>query len=101
MARKIISVMYNLQQRMQAYIPIAPFSVTKQATKIQLTVPSFQLNETEMDVYVTLYSDDDHLVDTRIIHIPPAVYAQWGTDDDYIVNYVITQLGVTEVTRKL
>lgn len=80
---------------MQAYIPIAPFSVTKQATKMQLTIPSFQLNETEMDVYATLYSADDRLVDTRTIHVPPDVYAKWGTDDNYIVNYVVSQIGVT------
>lgn len=72
--------------------------MTKQATKIQLTVPSFQLNETEMDVYATLYSADDRFVDTKTVHIPPDVYTKWGTDDGFIEDYVIAQLGVT---RKL
>jgi ABC-type antimicrobial peptide transport system permease subunit len=74
---------------------IAPFAVTKQATKIQLMIPSFELNETVMDVYVMLSTDDGRVVDSRTVHIPPDVYAKWGTDDDYIVNYVASQVGVT------
>ena len=80
---------------MDSFIPIAPFAVTKQATKVQISMPSFHLNETEADVYVTLYTDAGGFVDSKLVHVPPDIHAKWGTDDNYIVDYVMTQLKVT------
>jgi hypothetical protein len=75
-------------------IPVEPVSKTKTATKIQLSVPQFVLNATEMDVYVTFFSEEMQFVDSALVHIPPEVYKDWGTDDNHIVEYVLSKLNI-------
>lgn len=80
----------------QQHIAVAPVPKTQQITKIQLSVPQFVLNATEMDVYVTMYTEEMRYVDSQLVHIPPEVYKEWGTDDTHIVNYVLSQLHLTK-----
>lgn len=75
-------------------IHVDPVSQTKQITKIQLSIPQFVLNATEMDVYVTMFTEEMRFVDSTLVHIPPDVYAEWGKDDSHIVDYVLNQLNV-------
>lgn len=73
-------------------ISVDPVPKTQTITKIQISVPQFVLNATEMDVYVTMYTDEMRFVDSVLVHIPPEIYKDWGTDDSHIVNYVMDQL---------
>jgi hypothetical protein len=73
-------------------IPVDPVAKTKTATKIQISVPQFVLNATEMDVYVTFYTENMQFVDSALVHIPPDVYKDWEADDNHIVDYVISTL---------
>ena len=43
---------------------------------------------------VTLFSDNI-LVENKIIDITGEDYANWGNDDQYIVNFVLNKLGLT------
>lgn len=78
----------------QKPITVDPVPKTQQITKIQLSVPQFVLNATEMDVYVAMFTDEMRYVESAMVHIPPEVYKDWGTDDNHIIDYVLSQLNV-------
>ena len=46
-------------------------------------------------VRVGLYKDNT-LVDNRMIYISGTDYANWGNDDNYIVDFVLTNLNLTK-----
>jgi hypothetical protein len=73
---------------------IIPVEKTTLETKVLLDFPIFQLNATEADIYVTFYDSNDIFVERKIVHIPPEIYAQWGTDDDFLVDYVFSELNI-------
>lgn len=79
---------------MDHHIDVDPISQTRKITKIQLSVPQFLFNATEMDVYVTMYTEDMQFVNSQLVHIPPDIYKNWGTDDNYIINYVLQQIQI-------
>lgn len=73
---------------------IVPTLQSSVATAVTITVPSFELHATEMDVYATLQDSSGRYVDRKVVRIPPDIYAGWGADDMYIVDYVLTELGL-------
>lgn len=73
---------------------IIPVQKTILETKVLLDFPIFQLNATEADIYVTFYDSNDIFVERKIVHIPPEIYSQWGTDDDFLVDYVFSELNI-------
>lgn len=75
-------------------LTVDPATVTKSdvVTKIRLTIPHFFLNATTMDVFVGMFTADDKFVDNRMIHVPEDIYKEWGNDDNYIIDYVVSQL---------
>lgn len=77
---------------MSDIVNVDSFPSTKVVTKIQLSVPQFVLNATEMDVYVAMYTEEMQFVESSLIHIPPDIYKDWGADDSHIINYVLSQL---------
>lgn len=80
----------------QDMIEVPPVEHPQKITKIQLSVPQFVLNATEMDVYVSMFTEQMKFVDSALIHIPPDIYKNWGTDDSHIVDYVLSQLHISK-----
>lgn len=70
----------------------SPTKKSDPITKVQVSVPQFIFNAKEMDVYVTLHTDQDEFAGSALIHIPPDVYKDWGTDDNHILDYVLQEL---------
>lgn len=68
-----------------------------------VVVNSIQLStrinlETNSNVKITcnfFASDSGERVKQEILLIPSDIYDNWGTDDQYIINWVAGQLGVT------
>lgn len=77
-----------------APIEITPIPQTREIAKVQLSVPQFVLNAKNMDVNAIMYTKDDQFVKAQYVHIPDDVYAEWGQDDDHIIDYVLTQLNI-------
>ena len=77
-------------------IPIVPTLQSTVATSVTITIPSFELHATETDVYATLQDSSGRYVDRKVVHIPPEIYAGWGTDDTYIEEYVLAELGLVK-----
>jgi hypothetical protein len=76
----------------QDTLDVTPIDHSHKIAKIQLSIPQFVLNATEMDVYVSMFTEEMKFVDSALIHIPPDVYKNWGTDDNHIINYVLSKL---------
>lgn len=81
------------------FYDIVPVNKTFVESKILLDFPIFQLNATEADIYATFYDSNNVFVERKIVHIPPDVYSQWSSDDDFIVDYVFSQLGVERLPQ--
>lgn len=57
-------------------------------------MPNFEFNATEGTVYVTMYTADMKFVERQSVHIPEDIYSQWESDDSFIINYTLEQLGL-------
>jgi hypothetical protein len=74
---------------------ITPINETIQVTKVSIEMQGFQLNATSGQAVVIMYDNNDHCINTQIVDIPEAIYKQWGTDDNYIIDYVLSQIPAT------
>lgn len=54
--------------------------------------PAFRFNSNSMWVACWLYNDQSVLVCVEHVHVPPDVYAEWGHDDDVVVDHVLDKL---------
>jgi hypothetical protein len=75
-------------------VQITPTSVTNTSTSVEVTMPDFKLGSTEGNARVIFMTSEGAFIDLKHIPIPPEVYVQWGTDDNFIVNYVLQQLNL-------
>ena len=50
-----------------------------------------------VNVHVRLM-DNNQMVKSEMILIEGTDYTNWGNNDDYIVTYVLTKLGLTKLT---
>lgn len=76
-------------------IEIQPFTKESIVTKVSIELPSFALNATETTAHVTMFTAETRFVEVRTVNIPPEIYSEWGTDDNFIIDYVLTELGLT------
>lgn len=61
---------------------------------IKVQMLDFQLNAVDGNVLVYIYDKDDFKIDCRRLYIPPDVWTEWGTDDDFLIDYCIQTLGM-------
>lgn len=78
-------------------ISTAPFTKELIVTKVRIDLPSFELNATEATAHVTMFTEETRFVEAKTVTIPPEVYVAWGTDDNFIIDYVLTELGLTRI----
>jgi hypothetical protein len=60
-----------------------------------MNINNFQLKATNCTVYVQKYDANNILIDVMNVSINDEEYAQWSYDDDYIINLVLTKMGLT------
>lgn len=48
-------------------------------------------------VFVRLLDENGGLVSNEIVRLEGTDYSNWGTDDQYLVDFVLTTLGLTEI----
>jgi hypothetical protein len=71
------------------------FPLDGEVNKIDINVNSFELFPSEVSVTWKVYGDTTFK--TGIIILPQNVVDAWGTDDTIVKNYVLQQLGLTEI----
>lgn len=47
---------------------------------------------------VSMFTDETRFVEAKTVPIPPEIYRVWGTDDSFIVDYVLAELELTRAT---
>lgn len=80
-------------------INIEPYTVSFVGTKVDIQMPLFELGATSGYAYAQIMTADGRIVKSERVQIPPEVYAGWGEDDRYIVNYVLEQLNIIEAVE--
>ena len=82
---------------MENSIPVVDSIYTRTQTinNVKIQVMNIKLY-TSVSVIASMFSDKS-LVDTKIFNLEGTDYNNWGNDDDYIINYVLTQLGLTKL----
>jgi hypothetical protein len=63
-----------------------------------MAINNFQLKATNCTVNVQKYDASNLLIDVLNVFINDEEYSQWSYDDDYIINLVLTKLGMTPAT---
>jgi hypothetical protein len=85
--------MYKMNQETVPVVPAPYVRPTVTITSIQVRVMNVVLFK-NVNINVVLYSNND-FVDSKSYLLEGTDYANWSNDDTYIVNYALTQLGLT------
>jgi len=72
------------------------FVKTSVINNIQINILKIELFK-GMTISVNLFSNSK-IVDTQIMNITGTEYTNWGNDDNYIINLVLTKLNLTKKT---
>lgn len=65
--------------------------VSRQLTTLVIGNISVSLNN---DAYVSGQIHNDNLYETFHLNMPSSVYNQWGTNDDFLIDWVLQELGL-------
>jgi len=79
-------------------VPIQKSTLTKidQITNIKIRVVSLELF-TNVTLSVLFMNDQNNMIDNKIIILEGSEYTNWGNDDNYIKNIVLSKLGYTSL----
>lgn len=67
------------------------------ATTIEINVMELVLNS-HVIVAVSFKNSNGNLLKNEMVKIEGAEYAGWGSDDEYLINLVLTKLNLTKET---
>ena len=74
-------------------VPIVPFPLNNSIAYVRVSVENFQLHATDCWLQVFEYDADDKFLNMSRVYVPPEIYSEWGTQDDYLVEFALDQLG--------
>lgn len=79
-----------------AAIPIIPFVETRPSTTFSLAEVSVQAVKLNVsaNVRVLFFTDDRSDIRVKDLVLEQPEYAQWGTDDQFVINWALAQIGV-------
>ena len=72
---------------------VQPINTTITLTKMSIRITELILFES-VSIMVSLYTDDEILYDNKYYKLTGDEYANWASDDHYIIQYVNLQLGL-------
>ena len=84
-----------MNNQMDVQVVPSPYIVTSNITNLQIRVISLALF-TSVTVNVNLFSGNEFIISKSYI-LEGDEYTNWGNDDNYIINYVLTKLDLTQV----
>ena len=75
---------------------IVPFNeiTTKTAVRFSLDISKMELG-VSATFRVSFYDSDNNCISNKYITLEGQAYLDWGTDDQYVINYVAAELGFT------
>jgi hypothetical protein len=78
---------------MQVNVQPKDIVTTRTINSIEITEIKVQLN-TSAKIVVRLLDENENLINIEILTISETDYTNWGNDDQYIIDYSLTQLGL-------
>ena len=94
---KKISYIYKMNNTNVNVIPAPYVRPPVDIISIQIRVQTLVLF-TSATINVILLGENGTFIDSKNYLLEGTDYTSWNNDDSYIVNYVLTQLGLTETT---
>jgi hypothetical protein len=73
----------------------SPHVVTNTINRVQIRVMNVELF-TSVNVSVSLFNNES-IIDNKFFKIEGDEYNNWGNSDQYLVNLVLTKLGLTQL----
>ena len=80
---------------MEDFINVQPVDVVRSCVKIRMTINNFQLKATNCTVNVQKYDASNILIDVVNVFINDDEYEHWSYDDAYIIDLVLSKLGLS------
>ena len=80
---------------MDDFINVQPTDVVRSCVKLRMSINNFQLKAHNCTVNVQKYDASNILIDVVNVFINDEEYDQWAYDDQYIIDLVLTKLGMT------
>jgi hypothetical protein len=78
---------------MQVNVQTKDIVTTRTINSIEITETIVQLN-TSAKIVVKLLDENGSLINVEVLTISETEYTNWGNDDQYIIDYALTQLGL-------
>ena len=73
----------------------SPHVVTNTINRVQIRVMNVELF-TSVNVSVSLFNNES-IIDNKFFKIEGDEYNNWGNSDQYLVNLILTKLGLTQL----
>lgn len=74
-------------------IYIEPYPIDQSIDHVKIQIEDFRLNALDCWCSVYEYDSKDKFINMSRVYVPSDVYTQWSTDDEYLVEYCLKQLG--------
>ena len=78
---------------MQVNVQPKDIVTTRTINSIEIAEIIVQLN-TSAKILVRILDENGGLINNEILTISDSEYTSWGNDDQYIIDYALTQLGL-------
>jgi hypothetical protein len=71
-------------------------TIIQKINKIEIMEGKIEL-DSSASFPVRMINSSGELIDIQFVKIEGAEYTNWGSDDQYVVNLILTKLGLTEL----
>ena len=78
---------------MQVNVQPKDIVTTRTINSIEIIETKVLLN-TSAKIIVRLLDENENLINIEVLTISDSDYTNWGNDDQYIIDYALTQLGL-------
>ena len=81
------------KEEMDNKIQIQEYPIDTSITSVSVSVENFSLNATDCWLQVMEYDANNKFLNVSRVYVPPEIYMSWATDDDYLIEYCLSELG--------
>jgi hypothetical protein len=85
---------FNQAQMTVAVTPTPFVKPTVNIAKVQVRIMNVNLF-TSVNICAVLMDNNNETLDSKTFFLQGTDYTNWGNDDNYIINYALTKLGLT------
>lgn len=76
------------------YVSGDPIVIIRNIKFINIKIMSIEFNITAT-LLIEFFDDFNNIIQNEVLQLTPEQYAQWGTDDEFIINLVCQKYNLT------